>query len=161
MSKRLPPVLSDRVFDLLSGLRLDEQLNKVLLLITRDDAGWPYVAMLSVLEVIAADRQNIRIAPFNNSTTTTNMRRDGKVTLILVDQELACYIQATAEELSRELNGFPGMAKVNLRIESILEDQALAYEGAARVTTGIQFENPQMDAAYIERGRAVLAALRE
>jgi hypothetical protein len=53
------------------------------------------------------------------------------------------------------------MAKINLRIESILEDQALEYEGAARVTAGIQFENPQMDAAHIGRGRAVLAALRK
>jgi len=161
MSKRLPPVLSDRVFDLLNGLQLEEHLNKVLLLITRDEAGWPYVAMLSFLEAIAPDRGNIRIAPFTNSTTTANLRRDGKVTLILVDQELACYIQATAEELSRELPGFPGMARINLRIESILEDQALEYEGAARVTAGIQFENPQMDAAHIGRGRAVLAALRK
>ena len=159
MSKRLPPVLNDRLFGLLNGEHLDANLQKVLLLITADERGWPYVAMLSYLEVIAPDRRNIRMAPFNNSTTTANLRRDGKVTLILVDQELACYIQAFAEELSRDLEGFPGMAKVNLRIESILEDKALDYEGSARVSSGIRFENPQMDAAYIARGRAVLQAL--
>jgi len=161
MSKRLPPLLTDRLYDLLSGEHLDAQLNKVLLLITRDEAGWPYAAMLSYLEVIAPDRSNIRIAPWNNSTTSANLRHDPKVTLVLVDQELACYIQASAQELSRDLEGFPGMAKTNLRIESILEDKALDYEGAARVTTGIRFENPQMDAEYIARGRAVLAALRQ
>ncbi|MBI2819339.1 MAG: pyridoxamine 5'-phosphate oxidase family protein [Acidobacteria bacterium] len=160
MSKRLPPLLTDRLNELLNGARLEEQLNKVLLLVTLDEAGWPYVAMLSYLEVIAADRSNLRIAPWNNSTTTANLRRERKATLIIVDEEMAYYIQTTAEEISRDLDGFPGMAKINLRIESILEDKALDYEGAARVTTGIRFENPQMDAAYRERGRQVLDALR-
>jgi hypothetical protein len=160
MSKRLPPVLTDRLYELLSGGHLDLHLNKVLLLITQDEAGWPYAAMLSYLEVVAPDRSNIRIAPWNNSTTSANLRRNGKVTLILVDPGLACYIQASAQELSHDLEGFPGMAKVNLRIESILEDKALDYEGAARVTTGILFENPQMDESYIARGRRILDALR-
>jgi hypothetical protein len=160
MSKRLPPVLTDRLNRLLNGERLSEQLSKVLLLITLDEAGWPYVAMLSYLEVIAVDGSNLRIAPWSNSTTTANLRRSGKATLIVVDEELACYIQTTAQELGHELDGFSGMAKINLRIESILEDKALDYEGAARVTTGILFENPDMDAAYVERGRRVLDALR-
>jgi hypothetical protein len=160
MSKRLEPVLPERVYQLLGGEQLDQHLNKVLLLITLDKNRFPYVAMLSLLEVIAADRQNIRMAPWNNSTTTANLRRDGKVTLIVVDEGMACYIQGTASELSRDLEGFPGMAKINLRIQSILEDKALDYEGAARVTTGIRFENPDMDAAYIDRGRKILAALR-
>jgi hypothetical protein len=160
MSKRLEPVLPERVYQLLGGEQLDQHLNKVLLLITLDKNRFPYVAMLSLLEVIAADRQNIRMAPWNNSTTTANLRRDGKVTLIVVDEAMAYYIQGTASELSRDLEGFPGMAKINLRIQSILEDKALDYEGAARVTTGIRFENPDMDAAYIDRGRKILAALR-
>jgi len=161
MSKRLPPVLTDRLNGLVNGERLDEQLRKVLLLVSLDEAGWPYVAMLSYLEVIAADRGNLRIAPWSNSTTTANLRRERKATLIVVDEEMAYYIQCSAQELERELNGFPGMAKINLRIESILEDKALDYEGAARVTTGIRFENPDMDAAYIARGRRVLDALRQ
>jgi Pyridoxamine 5'-phosphate oxidase len=161
MSKRLPPALTDRLNERLSGERLEMQLGKVLLLVTLDEAGWPYVAMLSYLEVIAADRENLRIAPWNNSSTTANLRRERKATLIVVEEEMAYYIQASAEELSRDLEGFPGMAKINLHIESILEDQALDYEGAARVTSGIRFQNPQMDAAYIERGRRVLAALRQ
>jgi len=160
MSKRLPPVLTDRLDGLLNGERLDEQLNKVLLLVTLDEAGWPYVAMLSYLEVISAGRSDIRIAPWNNSTTTANLRHQPKATLIVVDEEMAYYIQTTAAEMSRDLEGFPAMAKINLHIESILEDKALDYEGAARVTTGIRFENPQMDVAYIQRGRRVLDALR-
>lgn len=160
MSKRLPPELPDRLYALLSGEQLEEQMGKALLLVTLDAGGWPYVAMLSYLEVIAADRANLRIAPWNASTTTANLRRAGKATLVVVDTEMAYYLQAAATELSRELEGFPGMAKINLRLESILEDQALDYEGAARVVGGIRFENPQMDAAYLERGRQVLAALR-
>jgi hypothetical protein len=159
MSQRLEPVLTDKLMHLLDGGHLDEHLHKVLLLITLDEKGRPYVAMLSLLETIAPDRSNIRTAPWNNSTSTANLRRNNKVTLIVVDKEMAYYIQSTASELSRELDGFPGMAKINLKIESILEDKALAYEGSARVITGIQFENPEMDAAYIDRGRRILAAL--
>ena len=160
MSKRLPPVLTDRLNRLLNGERLQEQLNKVLLLVTLDEAGWPYVAMLSYLEVIAADGSSLRIAPWSNSITTANLRREGKATSIVVDEEMAYYIQTTAQELDRNLDGFPGMARINLRVESILEDKALDYEGAARVSTGIRFVNPDMDAAHIERGRRVLEALR-
>jgi len=160
MSKRLEPVLPDRLFRLLDGEHLREQLNKVVLLITLDENGWPYAAMLSYMEVIAPDRGNIRLAPWNNSTTTANIRRNGKVTLLIVDEGLAVYIQGTATELCRNLEGFPGMAKINVRLESLLEDKALDYEGSASITSGVRFENPQMDAAYIERGQRVLAALR-
>jgi hypothetical protein len=161
MSKRLEPILPDSLFSLLNGERLEQHLNKALLLITLDGAGWPRAAMLSLLEVVALDRSNVRMATWNDSTTTANLRRNGKVALLVVDESMAYYIQGTAIELSRDLEGFPGMAKVNLRIDSILEDAALDYEGAARVTTGIRFENPSMDAAYIERGRHVLAALKQ
>src|SRR5690348_16746945 len=99
------------------------------MLVTIDDQGTPYPAMLSFLETVAYDRDNIRIAPWNNSTTTKNLRERGKASLLIVDEGLACYIQGSATELERDLKGFPGMAKINLRIESILEDNALAYEG--------------------------------
>ncbi|MCH7978054.1 MAG: pyridoxamine 5'-phosphate oxidase family protein [Acidobacteria bacterium] len=160
MSKRLEPKLPDRLFDLLNGENLSPNLNKVIVLVTVDGKGWPYAAILSYLEVLAPDRTNIRLAPWSNSTTTANIRSNGKVTLLVVDENMAYYVQGTGTELSRDMEGFPGMSKVNVRIESVLEDKALDYEGSARITTGIRFENPQMDAAYIERGRRVLAGLR-
>lgn len=161
MSARLEPKLPDELFGLMNGEHLDQHLHKVVLCITVDERGWPYTAILSYLEVIAPDRNTIRFAPWNNSTTTGNLRRNGKVTLLVVDEGLAYYIQGTATELRREMEGFPGMAKIHMQIESILQDNALDYEGSARITTGIRFENPQMDSAYIERGRKVLAALRQ
>ena len=161
MSVRLEPKLPDDLFDRMNGEHLDEHLNKVVLLITVDEGGWPYAAILSYLEVIAPDRSTLRLAPWNSSTTTANLRRNGRVTLLVVEEGMAYYIQGTATELRREMEGFPGMAKVHVQIEAILQDNALDYEGSARITTGIRFENPQMDAAYIERGRRVLAALRQ
>ena len=161
MSVRLEPVLPDPLFDILNGEHLDAHLNKVVLLVTVDEQGRPYIAILSFLEVIAPNRSAVRLAPWNNSATTANLRRNGKVTLVVVDENMAYYIQGAATELSREMEGFPGMAKIHVKIESILQDKAMDYEGSARITTGIRFENPQMDAAYIERGRRVLAALRQ
>lgn len=159
MSKRLEPVLPDRLAPILDGTIQEMHRGKVFLLISVDERGYPYVAMMSLLELVVADRQNLRLAPWSSSTTTANMRRNGKVTLIAVDTEMAYYIQGTATELAAELPGFPGMAKLNIRIDAVLEDMALDYEGAARVSTGIRFENPDMDAAYIERARRVLQAL--
>ena len=160
MSVRLKPVLPDDLFGLMNGEHLDRHRNKVVLLVTVDEGGWPYAAMLSYLEVIAPDRSTLRLAPWNNSTTTANLRQNGKVSLLVVEEGIAYYIQGTATELCREMEGFPGMAKVHVEIESILQDNALDYEGSARITTGIRFENPKMDAAWIERGRRVLAALK-
>ena len=160
VSTRLEAVLPDRLFGLLNGEHLSENLNKVILLVTLDDRGFPYAAMLSCLEVIARDHGNIRLAPWNNSTTTANIRRNGKVALLVIDEGLAYYIQGTATELAREMEGFSGMAKINVKIESVLEDKALDYEGSASITSGVRFENPQMDVAYIARGRRVLEALR-
>jgi len=160
MSVRLKPELPDELFDLMSGEQLDRHLNKVVLLITLDEGGFPYGAMLSYLEVIAPDRKSIRFAPWNNSTTTGNIRRNGRAALLVIEEGLAYYIQGTATELAREMGGFPGMAKIELRITTILKDNALDYEGAARITSGIRFENPDLDAARIEQGRRVLQELR-
>ena len=165
MSVRLGPELPDELFNLMNGLmnggQLDQHLNQVILLITLDEGGWPYGAMLSYLEVIARDRRTLRLAPWTNSTTSGNLRRNGKVALLVIEAGLAYYVQGTAAELEREMEGFPGMAKMEVRIESILQDNALDYEGAARITSGIRFENPDLDAARIEHGRHVLAALRQ
>ena len=161
MSVRLKPELPDELFSLMNGGQLDQHLNQVILLITLDEGGWPYGAMLSYLEVIARDRRTLRLAPWTNSTTTGNLRRNGKAALLVIEAGLAYYVQGTAAELEREMAGFPGMAKIEIRIESILQDNALDYEGAARITSGIRFENPDLDAARIEHGRRVLAALAE
>ena len=160
MSVRLGAILPEDLFERMNGERLDRHLHEVILLITVDAGGWPYAALLSYLEVVAPDRHTLRLAPWNNSGTTANLRRNGKATLLVVEEGIAYYIQGTATELCREMEGFPGMAKINVQIESILQDNALDYEGSARITSGIRFENPQMDAAWVERGRRVLAALR-
>jgi hypothetical protein len=159
MSVRLKPELPDELFYRMNGGQLDRHPDQVILLITIDEGGWPYGAMLSYLEVIARDRRTLRLAPWTNSTTTGNLRRNGKASLLVIEEGLAYYIQGTAAELDREMEGFPGMAKIEVRIDSILKDNALDYEGAARITNGIRFENPDLDAARIEQGRRVLAAL--
>src|SRR2546423_880016 len=100
MSKRLAPKLPDRLFDRLKGERFREQRFQVLLLITIDENGWPYPSMLSYLEVIAPDHENIRMAPWSNSTATANLRRNPKATLLVVEEGLAYYIQGTATELA-------------------------------------------------------------
>jgi hypothetical protein len=169
MSVRLGAELPDELFYRLNGRMngpmdggpIDPRLKQVILLITLDEGGWPYGAMLSYLEVIATDRRTLRLAPWTNSTTTGNLRRNGKAALLVIEEGLAYYVQGTAAELEREMEGFPGMAKIEVRIDAILQDNALDYEGAARITSGIRFENPDLDAARIEHGKRVLEELRK
>jgi hypothetical protein len=160
MSVRLGEELPDELFERLKGAP-DAHLNEVILLITIDEGGGPYAAILSYLEVIARDRRTLRMAPWTNSTTTGNLRRNSKTAVLVIEAGLAYYVQGTAKELEREMEGFPGMAKIEVRIDSILKDNALDYEGAARITSGIRFENPDLDAARVEHGKRVLAALRK
>ena len=158
MSKRIGSELPDAVFELLNGEDLERHFRKAMLFITLDEAGWPYAAMLSPLEVVALNRGSIQIGIWDGSTTVKNVKSDEKVALMVVDYDLVYYIQGTAAVAP--LEQIPGMVKVDFAIHSVLEDRAREYEGDAHVTSGITFDNPHIDAAYLDRARSLLASLK-
>ncbi|MBI4213805.1 MAG: pyridoxamine 5'-phosphate oxidase family protein [Chloroflexi bacterium] len=161
MSTRVGSELPTPLLEFFDGAHFEDHRDTAFTLVTVDERGWPYVAMLSLLEAIAPDRRNIRLGLYNNSATSANLRRDGRTTLIVVDEGMVYYVQGTAEELSGDLPGFEGITKVNMRIESVYEDRARDEEGNARVTSGIRFRIDQMDADRIQRARNLRAALCE
>ena len=81
VGSELPPDLMAR----LSGRDLQPVASKVIQIVTIDEGGWPHAALLSYFEVVAADRRRVRLASYANSTTSANMRRNGKATLIVID----------------------------------------------------------------------------
>lgn len=135
--------LPEDLYQRLAG-NLEACAEKAILVCTVDQAGWPHPAILSYFEVIAKDRCNIRLATYKDSSTTNNMRRNGKLTMLVIDERIACYIKGTVEELSREMSSAPHNSKLNLRVDEVLADGANEeFEPGVYITSGVSYKRPE------------------
>ena len=141
-------------YDLYSRLRgndLEEYADKVILISTVDGKGWPHPAMLSYFEVVALDRRNLRLATYKASGTTDNMRREGRATISIIDERLAYYIKGSVRVLKREMICTPHNAKLNMRVEQVLKDEANEeYEPGAYVSGGVTYRSPNRVAEMLK-----------
>jgi len=159
MSKSLGDELSDDLCRRLSGENLEACAEKVILIATVDDRGGPHPAMLSYLEVVASDRRNIRLATYKDSSTTENMRRNGKATISIIDERVAYYIKGIVAELKREMSCARHNSKLNLHVEEVLADEANEeFEPGAYVSSGVTYRNPNR-AEQILKAREVIKEL--
>jgi len=143
MSKVLGNSLNDDLSRRLNGEHLEKYAEKVILLTTVDEQGRPHSAMLSYLEVVASDDRNIRMATYKDSSTTANMRRNGKATISIIDERVAYYIKGSVSELSKEMVCAPQNSKLNLRIEEVRADAANGeFEPGAYVSSGVTYQTP-------------------
>jgi len=161
MARLIGNKLPEDLYRRLSGVNLDEHAEKVIMISTVDAGGWPHPAMLSYLEVVAPDPRNIRLAPYAGSGSTANMRRNGKLTISIVDDRVVYYIKGTVREIKPRMNSAPHLAKLNLQVESVLADQAnQELEAGAYVAGGVTYKNPQLE-AEMKKARLVLKELLE
>lgn len=157
LGSELPPELVSR----LGGRDLAAVSSKVIQIFTVDAEGWAHPALLSYFEVVAADARRIRLATYATSTTTANMRRSGKVTLVMIDTRAAYYIKGTATELAPQMRTTDWNTAFECRVTHVLSDEVNEeYEPGAYVASGVTYYNPQR-AAELERARAVLDELLE
>lgn len=144
MSKLIGDKLTDDLYRRLLGHHLEGDAEKVILLSTIDESGWPHPAMLSYFEVVAKDRSNLRFATYKNSRTTNNMRRNGKATVSIIDERVAYYVKGSVEEVAGEMRSVPHSSKLNLRVEEVFADEAdEGLESGAYVSSGVTFRNPR------------------
>ena len=147
MAKLVSKELTDDLYKRLCGQFVDEHAGKVILIHTVDSNGWPHPAILSYFEVAAQDRRNIRLATYNTSNTTENMRRTGRVTLSIFDERVTYYIKGTATELCTEMRSAPHNSKLNVAVETVLIDEAdPVLEPGAYIASGIRYVNPVAEA---------------
>ncbi len=159
MSRALGSELTPDLLERLSGRDLASVASKVIQIVTVDAAGWPHPALLSYFEVVAKDPRHIRLAAYARSATSANMRRGGKVTLVLIDERVAYYVKGHAIEIEPTMRATDWNTAFECRVEEVLADQASEeYEPGAYVASGVTYYNPQR-AAEMERARAVLAEL--
>jgi hypothetical protein len=143
MSKLVGDVLPDDLYQRLLGNDLEQNAEKVILLATVDEGGWPHLAMLSYFEVIAKDQRNLRVATYNGSRTTRNMRANGKATLSIIDERTVYYVKGHVEEITRKMEWAPQNSKLQFRVEQVLADAANEeFEPGAYVATGVTYKNP-------------------
>ena len=118
--------------------------NKVILIHTVDENGWPHPAILSYFEVAAKDRRNIQLATYKDSNTTQNIRRTGKVTLSIFDERVTYYIKGTASEAAHEMRcRCPIIPNCKCSWNKSWVDYAdPEREPGAYITGGITYVNP-------------------
>ncbi len=160
MSKHLGSDLPDEILRRLNGADLEAVADRVIVVCSVDDRGFPHAALLSCFEVLAIDSRTIRLATYAESRTTRNARRERRLTLLLIDAEFVYYIKGSVEDVA-PMRVTPHNASVTLRVADVLADAPdPAFEPGAYIATGIRYVNPAR-AREMERARLVLAELRE
>lgn len=150
--------LTEELLHRLDGSSIDALARTAILLCTVDPRGWPHPAMLSYFEVAATDRHTLRLAVYKDSRTCANLRERGKATLVLVDEQLVCYVRADVKQIVPSMASAAYNARVDLRVEEVLFDEPPQdLEPGAFVTTGITYAARSGDA--LARARGVLAEL--
>jgi hypothetical protein len=135
VGEELPEALRSRL-----GLdRAIEQADRAIVICTIDEHGWAHPAMASTLELVACDARNIRLALHARSRTVRNIRANGRLTVIVADEQSVHYLKGDALVVAPAFATRPDFAKINLRLDSVLEDIPADYEHA-RITTGIRIE---------------------
>ena len=155
MSRFVADHLPEALLGRLSIDRAFDHTDRAIVICTVDEHGWPHPAMLSSLELIARDARNVSLATHASSRTTRNLVANGRLTLILVDEQATYYVKGDVLLRSAAMHAAQELAAFNLRVDSVLHDVAEDYE-RARISSGIRVERGTLDRA---RAEAVLREL--
>jgi hypothetical protein len=135
MSKRVGRELTKELLERLDGHDVAAHEGKIIPIFTLDESGWPYPALLSYYELVAKNPSTIDIGLWKNSSTANNLRRSGKVTLMITDAGVNYYLKGNVSELQPEMSGLPQVSRFRITTEELLEDQ----EANAQITSGLTY----------------------
>jgi hypothetical protein len=135
MSKILGSELSEALLKRLSGAAIASHEGKIIPVFTLDDSGWPHPALLSYYEIVAKNAATLEMAIWKDSSTANNLRRVGKISLMITDEGVNFYIKGRVKELEKEMSGAPQVSRFQISIEQLLEDQ----EPNAHITSGMTY----------------------
>jgi len=139
MSQVLGTKLTEELFHRLKGDSMASKADKAIVLVTVDETGWAHPAMLSYYEVVAKDRATIDLAIGKTSATAKNLRRTGKITLLITDTDMNYYVKGNARELHASMEETPFMSLFRVAVERLLED----LEPDSVITSGVTFQRPE------------------
>ena len=129
---------------------------KIIPIFSLDENGWPHPALLSYYEIVARNSSSLDMALWRDSSTANNLRRDGKITLMITDKDINFYIKGRVQELQYEMAGAPQVSRLRMTVEELLEDQ----EANAQITSGMTYVR-QKERGANDFAAKVLRILRE
>ncbi len=135
MTKVLTDRLPDSVRELLNGENLATKEGETFILGTVNEDGWPHLCLLSVGEVFAPSPQEIRIALWPRTTTTSNLGRSGCATLAAVWQGIAYYVELETKPFTSSSLVEDSLVRFSGRVRRVLADRV----DYADLTTGVRF----------------------
>jgi len=131
LGKELPAPLQQR----LSGAEIDSHEGKIIPIFTIDESGWAHPALLSYYEIAAKNSSTLDMALWKDSSTAKNLRRAGRVTLMISDQGVNFYLKGNVAQLHYEMPGAAPVSRFRVTLEQVIEDQ----EPNAEITTGLTY----------------------
>jgi hypothetical protein len=135
MSQVLGNELTPALLERLGGSRVESHEGKIIPILTIDQAGWAHPALLSYYEVVAKNSTILDMALWKSSSTANNLRRTGKITLMVSDQGTNYYLKGSVQELEYEMTGAAPVSRFRVTLEQLIEDQ----EPNAEITTGLTY----------------------
>jgi hypothetical protein len=132
LGKELPGALLRR----LGGEEIEAHEGKIIPIFTIDEAGWAHPALLSYYEVVARDAGTLDMALWKSSSTANNLRKNGRITLMVSDQGVNYYLKGSVTQLQFEMSGAAPVSRFRVQLEQLIEDQ----EANAEITTGLTYK---------------------
>lgn len=148
--------ISEGLCQWLDGSDLESKQYEAMLLLSVTEDGWPNTAMLSVGEVLALDRNRIRIALWQGTVTTGNLLRSGQATLVAIHDGAAHYVRLRLQALPDLPDALHPRQRFDAEVVAVREDIA-KY---ADITSAIRFQLHEPDQA-LERWKETLEELRK
>ncbi|BAU12999.1 hypothetical protein LEP3755_35350 [Leptolyngbya sp. NIES-3755] len=149
-----PKELPSAIRSFLDGNNLSAKPMNAIRLSTVNEEGWAHASLLSVGEVLALPDAKIRFAISPHSSTTTNLLRDGRVTMVIPFDRGVCEMRLRSRPIHKEIEGIP-LSFFEAQIESI-RHLVSAY---ADVESGETFSLHEPQAVFGRWDRQI-AALR-
>jgi hypothetical protein len=119
----------------LCGAEVGAHEGKIIPIFTVDEGGWAHPALLSYYELVAKTASTLDMALWKDSSTAKNLRRAGKVTLMISDKGVNYYVKGSVLELEYEMSGAPPVSHFRVTLEQVIEDQ----EPNAEIITGMTY----------------------
>ncbi|GAA4716399.1 pyridoxamine 5'-phosphate oxidase family protein [Brevibacillus fulvus] len=148
--------IDQELFELLDGNDLGKKQHEAMMLVTMTEEGWPHPAMLSVGEILAVNRTNLRLSLWPATTSVQNIRRTGQATLVAVYKGKAHYVRLSLQELPPLSFSKHPRERFAATVNWVKTDIA-KY---ASLTSGIQIALHDPD-SVIHRWQETLSELRE
>ena len=156
MSTNLGPNLPGDLVTLFSGTNLRSKIGMACVLVTQGADSYPHPAIVTPGELVAGDASTLRIALYQESSASRNLRERHVGTLCLANDGAGYYVKADAEPFAADTPSLNGLAVFTLKPRHVLKD---AEEGA-EVTSGFQFRDLRGEDALLAQWEPIVAALR-